>query len=74
VTKLPGNPPAARAVPKYSRTPLIRIKWDDEPHPNMQKFRIIGFSCENKLRWQFEVTKISTNVLVYIFIHEQTKY
>jgi len=46
VTKLEGESPAARGVPKYRRNPLIRIKWDEEPHPDMQKFRIIGFFFE----------------------------
>jgi len=38
----------------YSRTPLIRINWDDK-HPGLQKIRIIGFFFEYRLHWQFEV-------------------
>jgi hypothetical protein len=30
-------------------------------HPNVQTIRIIGFFFENRLLWQFEVEKISTN-------------
>jgi hypothetical protein len=41
-------------------------------HPDMQKFRIIGFFIENRLHWQFEVAKISTNVCFRLHIYSRT--
>jgi len=40
--------PPSLATPIHSRTPLIRINWDDED-PDMQKIRITGFFFENVL-------------------------
>jgi hypothetical protein len=41
-------------------------------HPDVQEIRIIGFSFENKLHWQFEVGEnLQTAVLGYIFIYVQ---
>jgi hypothetical protein len=45
-------------------------------HPDMQKFRIVGFFFENGLHWQLEIEKkfLQTAVLVYIFIYVQIKH
>jgi hypothetical protein len=41
-------------------------------HPNVQIIRIIGFLFENRLQWQFEVEKISTNSDFRIHIYLRT--
>jgi len=38
-------------------------------HLDMQKIRIIGFFFENRLYWQFEVEKISTNDCFRVHIY-----
>jgi len=41
-------------------------------HPDMQKIRKIGFFFENRLHWEFEVEKISTNGCLRLHIYLRT--
>jgi hypothetical protein len=59
----------------YSRSPLIRIKWDGKPSGYAENPDNWIF-FENRLHWQFEVGKkiLQTSVFGYIFIYVQMKH
>jgi hypothetical protein len=44
-------------------------------HPDMLKIRVIGFSFENRIHWQFEVLEkfLQAAVVGYIFIYVTIK-
>ena len=57
-----GGDEPDRACKKCSRVELHLFELiGTASHPDMQKLQIIGFFFENRLHWQFEVKKNSTN-------------